>query len=399
MGKPLCQHESAFPMPAFFPRPPGIGLWAVIAALCAGCAAVPQGSPAAMLPQAPLSTAPPQESLQQLAGRHAVCGAAVAVIRQRALHSVEAVQACAGLPQATPDSIFEAASLSKPVFAYAVLQLVQQGRMALDAPVLAYLPQGYTHRHQPYLADSPADPVSDPRLQAVTVRMALNHTSGLPNWAGGPLAFSGTPGDHWAYSGEGYVLLQRAVEAVTGEGLDAFMARQVFGPLGMDHSAYTRQPGFEPFILPGTDRHGAALQPWPFRVPVAAFTLYTSARDYGLFLAALLRDQPSLAQIVASPVPVNPQRRLAWGLGWGIEQGQGGDLLWHWGNNPGYRAFTMASPASGDGFVLLTDSDNGMALAEPVGRQVLPGPHQVYRFHLLRDGLANLLCETLDVCP
>lgn len=392
-------------MPAFLPRPTGIGLWAAIATLCAGCA----GAPAAVAPAGPqsppppsLTAVPPGESLQQLAGRHGICGAAVAVIHDRALHSVEAVQACAGAPQATPHSIFEAASLSKPVFAYAVLKLVQHGRMALDAPVLDYLPDGYRHRQQPYLADSPADAVSDPRLRAVTVRMALNHTSGLPNWAGGPLAFSGTPGQAWEYSGEAYVLLQRAVEQVTGEDLDAFMARQVFVPLGMAHSAYTRQPGFEPFILPGTDRKGTALRPWPFRVPVAAFTLYTSAGDYGRFLAALLKDQRTLDQIVESPVPVPPRRPpdggLGWGLGWGVEQGREGPLLWHWGNNPGYRAFAMVSPRGGDGFVLLTSSDNGMALAAPVGRQVLPGAHQAYRFHLLRDGLANLLCETLDLC-
>jgi hypothetical protein len=89
---------------------------------------------------------------------------------------------------------------------------------------------------------------------------------------------------------------------------------------------------------------------------------------------------------------------LSWGLGWGLEQRGGDVFLWHWGNNPGYKNFVMASPASGDAFVLFTDSDKGMALARPVGAAVLPGTHPVYRFHLLRDGLDGVLCEELGVC-
>ncbi|WP_457818990.1 serine hydrolase domain-containing protein, partial [Staphylococcus aureus] len=78
---------------------------------------------------------------------------------------------------------------------------------------------------------SKTERVTDPRLQDITVRMALNHTSGLPNWADGALIFEQPPGEKWQYSGEGYVLLQRAVEAVTGENLNTFMHRQVFQPL------------------------------------------------------------------------------------------------------------------------------------------------------------------------
>ena len=65
-----------------------------------------------------------------------------------------------------------------------------------------------------------------------------------------------------------------------------------------------------------------------------------------------------------------------------------GLFIWHWGHNPGYRSFVMASPQSG----------NGLAMAEALGQAVLPGPHPVFRFHLLRDGLANWLCEAVDVC-
>ncbi len=331
------------------------------------------------------------EHLQLLTNRYGVSNAAVAVLRQRELRAVEQIPAA-------QESVFEAASLSKPVFAYAVLKLVQEGRMELDAPILKYLPQGYAHRFFAHRPNSPVDQVSDPRLSEVTVRMALNHTSGLPNWANGPLVFKGNPGATWQYSGEGFVMLQRAVETVTGENLAEYMKRTVFTPLGMTHSAFTRPKELETLIAPGSDFYGTTLKPVRFREPVAAFSLYTSAADYGRFLAALLKDERSLRQIVESPVPVNSKLDLSWGLGWGIERSQGDVILWHWGNNPGYRAFVMASPSSGDAFVLFTNSEKGLALAKPLGDDVLPGAHPVYRFHLLRDGLANLMCETLDVC-
>lgn len=108
--------------------------------------------------------------------------------------------------RSAPESVFEAASLSKPVFAYAVLKRVQEGKMDLDAPVMKCLSQGYEHKSRPYRADSQTERVSDHRLQAVTVRMALNHTFGLPNWSSGLLAFNLPPGEKWQYSGEGYVL-------------------------------------------------------------------------------------------------------------------------------------------------------------------------------------------------
>ena len=261
-----------------------------MAATCAGCASVDSG-------KAEQETLSPREVLQLKAAKYGVCAAA-AVVKDRKLQPIEAAQGCTINSPLTPESVFEAASLSKPVFAYAVLKLVQEGRMDLDAPVVTYLSQGYEHKSQPYLADSKTDVVSDRRLQAVTVRMALNHTSGLPNWSSGPLAFDLPPGEKWQYSGEGYVLLQRAVEAVTNEKLDEFMARRVFKPLGMTHSEYTRTPRLEKYVVPGSTRDGTAMRPFPFRVPISAFTLYTSAQDYGLFLATLLNDERTLRQIV-----------------------------------------------------------------------------------------------------
>jgi len=337
------------------------------------------------------------EAMTALVKRHHVCAAAVAVIKHRRLEAIHFASGCEPAPAVRANSVFQAASLSKPVFAYAVLKLVAQGRMDLDASVMNYLPQGYRHRANP-LQPAPADLVTDPQLSAVTVRMALNHTSGLPNWSGGRLRVGARPGSAFSYSGEGYVMLQRAVEAVTGQPLDVFMAAQVFKPLAMQHSSYVWTEQRAQGLLPGTKANGAARATMVMKEPVAAFSLYTSAADYARFMTALLNDDRAIANIAGSPVAVDAQLGLFWGLGWGMEGGASDATIWQWGNNPGYRAFAMASLDTGDGFVMLTNSENGLALAEPLAHTILLRDYKLFRSPILGTDVFNMLCNGIRIC-
>jgi CubicO group peptidase (beta-lactamase class C family) len=360
-----------------------------ITALSTGCATFDNGdSKSTNLP----------ETLQLLASKHGVCSVAVAVIKDRKLDSVATATGCPRDLTLNSNSVFQVASLSKPVFAYAVLKLVQEGILDLDAPVVNYLPKGYQHQFQPYLPDSKTDLVTDPELQKVTVRMALNHTSGLPNWAQGPLTFHFSPGEKWHYSGEGYALLQRAVEAVTNQKLDVFMAVQVFKPLAMNQSSFVWNKQIAKNLIPGAAKDGTPTLAWNFSTPVSAYSLYSSAEDYGKFVAAVLKDERSMRQIINSPATVNQKLNLAWGQGWGLEKHESDQFIWQWGNNPGYRAFVIASVQTGNGFVMLTNSEVGLTLAEPITQKVLAGSHKVFRSHILREGLDNLMCETLNIC-
>lgn len=336
-------------------------------------------------------------SLARLATQHHVCSVAVAVIKNRKLDSMAFAAGCPSGPTPNAQSVFQAASLSKPVFAYAVLQLVDEGKLDLDTPVVQYLPGGYRHRFNP-LKPEPADLVTDPQLRAVTVRMLLNHTAGLPNWVSGPLRFETPPGAKWEYSGEGYMLLQRAAEAVSGKPLDQLVAGQVFTPLAMHHSSYVWNAGIAQTLQPGTKANGAPRSTLDLNAPVAAFSLYTSVADYGKFLVAVLNDEHALRQITASPAVVDPGLNLSWGLGWGIERTRDDLAIWQWGNNTGYRAFVMASPQTGDGFVMLTNSENGLRLAEPVARKVMPGEHKLFQSPILGRGVLEVMCDTLHVC-
>lgn len=371
-----------------------ISIWllaSILSAVMSGCASPNSADPTSEdLPA----------TLNRLAARHRVCAVSVAVIKDRKLDSVDSATGCLPALPLNSDSVFQAASLGKPVFAYAVLKLVEQGRLELDAPVLKYLPQGYRHQTNPFDAESPAktELVTDARIQDVTIRMVLNHTSGLPNWASGALAFDSAPGEKWRYSGEGFVLLQRAVEAVTGQPLDQFMAAQLFKPLAMGHTDYVWDARFERNLPPGTKASGAPRAPWNFASPIAAATLYTSAADYGKFVATVLNDDRLLKQISESPVTVDPSLNLSWGLGWGIEHTQDDVFIWHWGNNPGYRAFVIASARTGNGFVMLTNSENGLKLAEQITQKILSGEHKVFGFSMLEDDIINWLCLTLRLC-
>jgi len=321
----------------------------------------------------------PRATAQGLATRLHLCRLAFVVVRGRQVQRVDAVSGCD--ESAAPGDVFQAASLGKPVFAWAVLQLAAQGALDLDAPVLRYLPGGYEHTSNPFVRGAGhLDRVDDPRLARVTAHMLPQHTSGLPNLPRAPLVFEGEPGAAWRYSGEGYTLLQRAVEAINGEPLDRFMARRVFGPLGMASSGYP--PDLRP--VPGHHDDGRPMRPPRFDAPVAGTTLLTTAGDYGRFLAALLNDERALRTIQSAPVPVPDAPGLAWGLGWGLANAGPRRLLWHWGSNPGFRSFVMAAPESGDAIALFTDSDGGMAAAHDLVRTVLPTPREVFAFRMLR---------------
>ncbi len=256
------------------------------------------------------------------------------------------------------DTVFAAASLSKPVFASGVMSLVDAGVLDLDRPLTDY-------GAEPFLA-------ADERAASITARMVLSHTTGFPNWREDePLFLRWSPGTRWGYSGEGYAYLQLVVEHLTGVGLDRYLADAVLGPLGMDDSSFDWRDEYEARVAVGHDHDG---NPQPQQRArgrkAAAGGLYTTGPDYLRFLVhSLAHDHRRF----------EPQTwiddELAWGLGWGIEDTQGGRAIWQWGNNPGYKNFVIGRPADGQGVVVLTNSDHGALVYRDAVRRLFPGPH------------------------
>ena len=186
------------------------------------------------------------------------------------------------------------------------------------------------------------------------------------------------------------------MEAITQTPLDTMMEKTTLRPLAMSHSSYIWRESFEAGFQKGKNGRG---ETWKFAEAVAPATLYTSAPDYGRFLASVVSDRALMKVILSNPVPVDADLGIEWGLGWGIERTAKDTYIFQWGNNPGYRALAISSVTTGDGLIVLTNSEDGMALADPLPKIILPGEHQVFKFRLLREGVMASFCGVVRVCP
>lgn len=312
--------------------------------------------------------------IPDLLRRAHVPGLSLALVQDATLVEVAAFGlACLQPPQpVTPDTLFQAASLSKPLFAYAVLRLAAQGSLDLDAPLTAYL-------RDPYVPD-------DPLLPAITARRVLCHTTGWPNWRpeGSPLVRERAPGDTFGYSGEGYVYLQTAVEHIVGQPLDTYMQETVLGPLGMEASSYRWAAPDDPSVARAHDRAGQPSEAYVSDRPEASSSLHTTPSDFARFLCAMLvptkgldrRGAQGLADMLQPQVKLS--NALAWGLGWGLEDTDSGAVFWHWGDNPGYKSIALAVPTKGTGIIIMTNGDGGLGLCDHLIRTIIGGDHPAF---------------------
>ena len=272
----------------------------------------------------------------------------------------------------TDDTVFEAASLSKPVFAYAVLKLFDAGKFDLDKPLNQYLPGNY-------------DVGADPRLGQITARHVLSHTPGFPNWRprGGALKIHFTPGDRFSYSGEGFVYLSKVIEHVTGEKFNDFMKRMVFDPLGMSSSSYVWQESYETLKTFRHNSVGEVTGRNKPEQPNAAASLHTTAQDFGRFISAILKGtglkKETLKLMLTPQIKVSesgtnntgrsPEElslTISWGLGWGLQTTGDGVSFWHWGDNGDSKAYIVAFEQQKLGVVFFANSVTGLSIAREI---------------------------------
>jgi CubicO group peptidase (beta-lactamase class C family) len=275
----------------------------------------------------------------------------------------------------THESIFEAASMSKPVFAYSFLKLAENGAINLDEPLVVYYAE-------------PAVPTQDER-KLITGRMVLSHTSGLPNWRkgeeerDGPLPVFFMPGSRFNYSGEGIFSLQGVMEQLVNEPLDAFARRTLFTPLDMKNTDFAWSEKLDLQLAAGHDEKGNFLEKTKYRHPNAAYTLYTTAEDYARFMIEIMKSDRSehhslsrasikkmlsheISTTVRSPIERPGQargREVWWGLGWSINTTLDGDIIHHSGSNrSGFRSFAQFNPNRQSGIVIMTNGSAGSDL-------------------------------------
>lgn len=278
----------------------------------------------------------------------------------------------------TPQTPFFIGSLTKSFTALAVMQLVEAGKIELDAPVQRYLPWFR---------------VADPQASAqMTVRHLLNQTSGLPTWSGNIILadFDDSPGaaerqaralatleltrpvgEAFDYSNSNYQLLGLIIEAAGGESYADYVQRHIFAPLAMSHStaspAQARQNGLAvghqywfayPFAAPNVPiPHGA----------LAGGLLISTSEDLARYMMAHLNGgRYGDAQILSSAGIDELHRGVAdvsamghslgqYGMGWFADKLGGTKLVWHGGTLPDFGAYLALLPEDKKGVVLLVN--------------------------------------------
>jgi CubicO group peptidase (beta-lactamase class C family) len=317
---------------------------------------------------------------------HHVPGASVAVIEHGELRWSQAF----GVADArtgkavTAETVFEAASMSKPIVALLAVQLVQEGLLDLDRPLVEYLGRDY-------LPDQPAH-------RRITAQMALTHRTGLENWRpgydemGGPLALSFPPGSEYTYSGEGILFLQRALEAITRQPLERLAQEWLFTPLGLARTSFVWTDALEPELASGHREDGGFKERTRYRKANGAYSLYTTPTEYARLLMLLMRSQilgkraftpPSIELLFARELRLGDDEALVRpglaqavatyrALGFKVDVTPEGDIAWHTGaNSSGFRTLGQFNPTKGSGLVVFTNGDGGSrviaAILERIG--------------------------------
>jgi CubicO group peptidase (beta-lactamase class C family) len=321
-----------------------------------------------------------------------VPGLSVAVIRDFDLHWTRAygVADVASGATVNSDTLFQAASISKPVAAMAVLKAVQDGRLALDEDVNRYLTSWKV-------------PASDATSrQPVTLRSLLSHTSGTDDGFGFPGYDPGTPmpsltqilngekpsnvgrvlvtrqpSTSFKYSGGGITLVQLLMSDVFKRPFPELMHALVLEPIGMTRSAYEQPLSAErdKNAARGHDRGGAARAvKWHVYPELAAAGLWTTAADlarFGIELQKSLQGRSNrvlsrtLASEMASPVGVGP-----FAIGMQIAKDGEGWYLSHGGSNWGFQCLLVVHKIKGYGFAAMANSDSGGRLIAELRQRI-----------------------------
>jgi CubicO group peptidase (beta-lactamase class C family) len=270
------------------------------AALLAGCAG-----------QRPARSLADNE-IQRVMRREGVQGLAMATIEGGKVGKVRVFgqrNAALGMPL-TDRTILYAASLSKTAFAYLVLQLADEGKLDLDAPLPRLLP-----RPLPFYRERPwdyADLAEDPRWKAITPRMLLTHGAGFANFRwlepDERLRIHFSPGSRYAYSGEGYQLLQMVLEAGLGLDVGYEMQRRVFDRFKMTRTSMRWRADFADNAAEGYAFDGV-VQPHERRFRVrAAGSMDTTIADQARLWAGIMRGEglsaDSRAALVKGSLPI-----------------------------------------------------------------------------------------------
>ncbi len=275
------------------------------------------------------------------------------------------------------ETLFEAASVTKPVFAFAVCRLVERGILDLDKPLYTYLPF--------------EDIAHDERYKLITARHVLSHKTGFPNWAwmneDGKIDIKFTPGTDYGYSGEGFEYLKRVVVEITGKDIQTILEEEVLQPLELENTYFSKNDHLQRVVSNGH------FGPYPTRAQLPnaagmAWSMHTEAKSFTQFALGLLNKKGMKAATYTKMftketlIPREDEEvREGWedyfGLGIHMEETPFGPTFGHGGNNGDFKCEFKMYPELGAGFVVFTNSNSGDYLHNALNELLFTGKQAV----------------------
>ncbi len=319
-------------------------------------------------------------------------------------------------------TVFYAASFSKAVFAYIVMQLVQENVLDLDKPVWAYL-------NKPLPLYPGYNNLSDDEIwKLITVRDCLRHTTGFPNWrwlnpkGNNEIEIFFTPGERYAYSGEGFALLQIAVEEATGKKLEVLAQERIFKPFGMTRTSYVWQTSFDDNFAFGYDSSGQLLKRKKRINANAAGSMETTIADYSRFIEAVMQgkglDAKNKSEMLKAQIAIHTKHQfpslntdtledpyknidLSYGLGWGLFKCSYGNAFFKEGHDDGWQHYNINFPDKKISLIIMTNSSNGESIFKELLEKIIgdictPWEWENYQPYKIKNVPIKELPKTID---
>lgn len=263
-----------------------------------------------------------------------------------------------GVSPAPENTLFNVASLTKPVTAIVALKLVSTGKWNLDEPLSAYW--------------TDPDIAQDPRNKKLPTRLVLSHQTGFPNWRwmnpDKKLNFQFDPGTKYQYSGEGFEYLRKAMEKKFNTTLDQLAEELIFKPLKMKDTSYLWDEKKDALrFSEGYDKEGKMYPTVKTSTANAADDLITTVTDYSRFLISVMNGE-GLSKKIFNEMKtgqVVTKKGKSFGLGFEIyDLGDGQIALSHGGADQGVQTIFFILPKTKDGIVIFTNVDDGYKVYE-----------------------------------
>ena len=271
------------------------------------------------------------------------------------------------------NTLFEAASVTKPVFSFAVQRLAERGVIDLDKPLYLYLPY--------------PDIAYDDRYKLMTARHVLTHRTGFPNWRymnpDGKLDLKFTPGTGYGYSGEGFEYLKMVVQQITGKKVEQVLQEEVIQPIGLWHTFFSRNDSLRQMVANGHFDGLPNYDELP-ESPGMAYSMHTEAKIFTRFMLYLLEQKGLSAKTYdemfskhsdynIGPNDEKPKFPVYMGESLEIRETPLGKSFGHGGNNGDFKCTFRVYKDLKMGYVLFTNSNTSDQLLQHIGEFLVEG--------------------------